>query len=1335
MKNTCLLTAGWRLALLLVFLVLCANAFAALTGTKNIPGDYATITLAVAALNSQGVGAGGVTFYVAANYTETITARINLTATGTSANPIVFRKSGAGSNPKIIAYVGTATPASATPDGIWSLVGSDYVTIQNIDLYDPNTTNPATMEYGYGLFKAGGSDGVLYSKIASCVVTLNRVNNASGTAPMVEGSVCILVINSTPTAATTALTPTNAYGSNTSNQFYANTLQNCNYGIVLNGYAATGTADVKGDHNNIIGNNSNFSLGNTILNFGGGGSVNAAAGIRANNQWGVLISHNTINNNDTGGVNHANILRGIYTEAGTGASANITYNNVTVKGGGTTTAVYGIDNGIGSTPNNNIVSINDNTITGAYTTATSGAFYAINNSATAYTVNINNNTTSSISTPGTGAIYGIKGGSSTGSLNANYNNINTLTKTGIGAIYGIYQQAGTVTAQNNTIDGLSCTVAASTASVTGMYSYTGSLVENLSNNVIRNFSSTGTAQIQGISLSSGNGNKTIQNNLIYNFTVANGAGAITGIRKYSGVTDIVSDNTIYSLSITGTTSGFLYGVVIAAGTTNSIYNNKISTLSNAAGTAGSVYGINYSAASSTASIYKNKIYDLYSGGTSSYAFGIYTSNGTTCTIYNNLIGDFRTPYNNVANKVIGIYLNSSATNYVYYNTVYLNSSSNGAVFGSVALQTSATATLNLRNNILVNLSTPNGTGYVAALGRETNYLPYYASTSNNNLFYAGTGTNHYVYYNGTAGYTFAGFKSLVTPRDNVSATENPSFISTTGADADFLHINTGVQTYVESGAGVIATFTDDYDGVIRSGNIGYLGTSNNPDIGAVEGEFIGYYPPGVANILAPADAATGILPSQVLSWNPTSGLPTSYDVYFGNSTPPALVGNQAGTTYSPALVNGQTYYWKIVPCNSSGAASEASIWSFTTVQLYNVTIDTGNITGVRIYTDAVNYGVDPVMPIVLTSGFNGTFHVEKTDYVWNLPDGAGSNVITSLSVDTHINFIGTYTYVDPNPENLGFIYTGEANIPLTAAASNVVALASSGVPLPAVPPVNPIVVVFTGTTPSNVTISVPAGIWYVIAYYNDPTDGGLTWHHGNPYPVTGAADVVFTNVPFAAKSDIPVIITGTDATLPVELSSFTAVLTAQNYVNLTWTTQSETDLSGYYIYRSKTAVLSDAELISALIPATNTSSQQVYVYQDTEVEGNATYNYWLQATELNSTGSFHGPVSVMIGEGGEIVPPPAVDSQTCIDKVYPNPFNPQTQIGYNLKTSASVTLMVYNHKGQLIRTLVNANKVSGYHRINWDGKDSHGIACSSGVYYVKMLAGSISSTRKMVLLK
>ncbi|MBU6341380.1 MAG: hypothetical protein KGS48_07800, partial [Bacteroidetes bacterium] len=125
------------LALMVVFAFLTAGLSrvqAQLTGTKTIPGTYATLTAAITDLNTQGVGAGGVTFNIAAGYTETLSGRLDITATGTAANPIIFQKNGAGANPVLTSYTGIATATSAAMDGMIALIGSDYVTFNGIDL-------------------------------------------------------------------------------------------------------------------------------------------------------------------------------------------------------------------------------------------------------------------------------------------------------------------------------------------------------------------------------------------------------------------------------------------------------------------------------------------------------------------------------------------------------------------------------------------------------------------------------------------------------------------------------------------------------------------------------------------------------------------------------------------------------------------------------------------------------------------------------------------------------------------------------------------------------------------------------------------------------------------------------------------------------------------------------------------------------------------------------------------------------------------------------------------------------------------------------------------------
>jgi len=83
---------------------------------------------------------------------------------------------------------------------------------------------------------------------------------------------------------------------------------------------------------------------------------------------------------------------------------------------------------------------------------------------------------------------------------------------------------------------------------------------------------------------------------------------------------------------------------------------------------------------------------------------------------------------------------------------------------------------------------------------------------------------------------------------------------------------------------------------------------------------------------------------------------------------------------------------------------------------------------------------------------------------------------------------------------------------------------------------------------------------------------------------------------------------------------------------------------------------------------------------------------------------------------------------------YPNPFNPETVIRFELPKISLVTIQVYNTLGQKIRTLISEQRPAGIHIIKWDGKDDHGSSVSSGVYFYSMETGDFRQVRKMVLL-
>lgn len=206
-----------------------------------------------------------------------------------------------------------------------------------------------------------------------------------------------------------------------------------------------------------------------------------------------------------------------------------------------------------------------------------------------------------------------------------------------------------------------------------------------------------------------------------------------------------------------------------------------------------------------------------------------------------------------------------------------------------------------------------------------------------------------------------------------------------------------------------------------------------------------------------------------------------------------------------------------------------------------------------------------------------------------------------------------------------------------------------------------------------------------------------------------------------------------DGTLPLELSSFTVTMSAYNMVTLLWVTQSESNLSGFRIYRNTSANLDSATMLNLFVPATNTSQMQVYMVTDEEVQENGLYYYWLENLEMNGAAQFHGPTSINVSFSNPETP--VVPSVQGISNAYPNPFNPDVTIACGLKTGGHALVQVFNQKGQLVKILFNGSKDAGTFNLNWNGTDDNGKKVPSGVYYIFMDANGDKSSRKVVLSK
>ena len=241
---------------------------------------------------------------------------------------------------------------------------------------------------------------------------------------------------------------------------------------------------------------------------------------------------------------------------------------------------------------------------------------------------------------------------------------------------------------------------------------------------------------------------------------------------------------------------------------------------------------------------------------------------------------------------------------------------------------------------------------------------------------------------------------------------------------------------------------------------------------------------------------------------------------------------------------------------------------------------------------------------------------------------------------------------------------------------------------------------------------VPTGLWNIIGIPNSRVA------EGNLFTARFWAD-------FSSAEQPP---------LPVVLTSFTATISNQNYINLTWTTQSEAGMLGYYVMRSTQNDLSTARVISPLIPATNTSQPKAYLYTDTEVTESGTYYYWLQCNNYDGIINTYGSVSIEYNPvGGNTAP--SIPLVTELLPVYPNPFNPQLFIPFNLANKLEVKIIIYNTRGQIVKEIPVGEQNPGSYRIEWDGKDSKGQALPTGIYCIRMIAGKDYYQTKVVLMK
>jgi hypothetical protein len=189
-----------------------------------------------------------------------------------------------------------------------------------------------------------------------------------------------------------------------------------------------------------------------------------------------------------------------------------------------------------------------------------------------------------------------------------------------------------------------------------------------------------------------------------------------------------------------------------------------------------------------------------------------------------------------------------------------------------------------------------------------------------------------------------------------------------------------------------------------------------------------------------------------------------------------------------------------------------------------------------------------------------------------------------------------------------------------------------------------------------------------------------------------------------------------DEPLPVELSSFTASI-INKHVVLNWQTATETDNFGFDVERR--TLNKDWEKISFVSGNGNSNSPKAYSFTD-KTAFNGKNIYRLKQIDANGNYTYSKQVEVDLG----------LPATYSLEQNYPNPFNPATIISYQIPVQSAVKIDVLNSIGEMVATLVNEVKESGYYDVEFNA-----ASLSSGVYFYRISTDNFICVKKMMMVK
>ncbi|MBN1481351.1 T9SS C-terminal target domain-containing protein [candidate division KSB1 bacterium] len=202
-----------------------------------------------------------------------------------------------------------------------------------------------------------------------------------------------------------------------------------------------------------------------------------------------------------------------------------------------------------------------------------------------------------------------------------------------------------------------------------------------------------------------------------------------------------------------------------------------------------------------------------------------------------------------------------------------------------------------------------------------------------------------------------------------------------------------------------------------------------------------------------------------------------------------------------------------------------------------------------------------------------------------------------------------------------------------------------------------------------------------------------------------------------------------DDPIDVSVTAFFALPQSEG-IKLSWTVSSAMALAGFNLYRCREFDGDFEKINQKMIQCESNEKASRFFYTDKILLGRCWYK--LEAVSLDGGQEFFGPI---LADPISTINNRAFFQDFELYANYPNPFNPETHISFNVAFEGQVLLEIYDVQGCPIRQLVQKNLAPGRHEVKWDATDNAGNVMPAGVYFYRISAGEFVKTHKMILMK